>query len=102
MSTKILLRDLIRELRFTNRTHKPLPESPLYQFVVKQFRKNQLTTEQTCKSAEESSYLADTYLCYLKSSRKAGEVKAEFHGLGERTIRQTADMVGFKLPHDPK
>jgi len=102
MSTKILLRDLIRELRFTNRTYKPLPESPIYQFIVNQFRKNQLTTEQTCKATEESSYLADSYLCYLRSTRKSSEIREEFHGLGERSVKQTADMVGFKLPHDPK
>lgn len=102
MTATTLLRELVREMRFTNRSYKSLKESPIYQFVVKNFRRNQVTAEQTCKAQEESHYLAATYLCYLKSSRKAAELRNEFHGQGERSVRSTADMVGFKLPHDPK
>lgn len=102
MSAKSLMREFIRELRLINRSHKTLKESPSYQFVTKSFRLNQVTSEQTCKAREESLYLAQTYLCYLKSSRKASELRNEFHGQGERSVRSTADMVGFKLPHDPK
>ena len=102
MTTKNLLRELIREIKLTNRTHQPLRESPIYQFIGKQFRQNQVTEEQICKASTESRYLADTYLTYLKSSRKAAQLKNEFHGQGERSVRSTADLVGFKLPHDPK
>lgn len=102
MATKNLLRELIRELKVTNRTYQPLRESPIYQFICKQFRRNQVTEEQVCKASTESRYLADTYLTYMKSSRKAAELKSEFHGKGERSVRSTADLVGFKLPHDPK
>lgn len=102
MTTKNLFRELIRELRYTNHSHKPLFESPVYQFINKQFRRNQLTAEQHCKAHQEAHYLADTYLCYLRSSRKGAQLKNEFHGKGERSVRSTADMVGFKLPHDPK
>ena len=102
MSAKPLFREFIRELRLINRSYKSLKESPAYQFVAKSFRQNQVTTEQTCKAREESQYMAQTYLCYLKSSRRAAELRNEFHGQGERSVRSTADMVGFKLPHDPK
>lgn len=101
-ATKNILRELVRELRFVNRTYKPLRESPIYQFITKELRRNQITEEQTCKASTESRHLADTYLTYLKSSRKAAELKQEFHGQGERSVRSTADLVGFKLPHDPK
>lgn len=30
------------------------------------------------------------------------ELHAEYHGRGERTVKETADLVGFKLPHDPR
>ncbi|KAI9556862.1 putative UPF0562 protein C7orf55 like protein [Daphnia sinensis] len=102
MAAKTLLRELIRELRLTNNSYKSLWESPAYQFILKNFRRNQVTAEQTCKAQQESQYMADTYLCYLKSSRIAAQLRHEFHGQGERTVRSTADMVGFKLPHDPK
>lgn len=102
MTGRNLLREIIRELRLTNYTYKSLKESPAYQFIAKSFRRNQVTTEQTCKAQQESEYMANTYLCYLKSSRKAAQLRNEYHGQGERSVRSTADMVGFKLPHDPK
>ncbi|KXJ69267.1 hypothetical protein RP20_CCG028028 [Aedes albopictus] len=47
-------------------------------------------------------FAAETYLCYLRSVRKHKELSEMYSGRGERSIRDTADMVGFKLPHDPK
>lgn len=97
-----MLRNLIRELRALNRTYNPLKESPAYIYIMRQFKRNQTTAEQVCKAQVESKFLADTYLCYLRSSRMAAEIRQEFHGKGERSVRSTADLVGFKLPHDPK
>lgn len=51
---------------------------------------------------EEMDFMAKTFLCYLRSSRLSHEIHDEFHGKGERTVAETARMVGFKLPHDPK
>lgn len=48
------------------------------------------------------NFIANSYLCYLRSSRMSQEIHDEFHGKGERTVAETAHMVGFKLPHDPK
>ena len=69
IQTSYLLRSLIRELRHTNHSHKSLPESPVYQYVIKQYRKNQVTTEQVCKAQEETRFMADAYLCYLQYSQ---------------------------------
>lgn len=102
MAARLMLKDLVRELRKTNRTYKNISESPSYQYIMKQFRRNQVTGEQTCKATQEAEFMAHTYLSYLQSSRRAAEIKHEFHGRGERSVRSTADMVGFKLPHDPK
>lgn len=30
------------------------------------------------------------------------ELHSEYHGRGERTVKETADLVGFKLPNDPR
>ena len=46
--------------------------------------------------------MAETYATYLRSQREWSSVHAEFHAKGERTVRDTARVVGFKLPHDPK
>jgi hypothetical protein len=61
-----------------------------------------VTDEQLCKAQFEMAYLADTYACYLGSLRRYHSIKDQYHGKGERSIESTANMVGFKLPHDPK
>ena len=48
------------------------------------------------------NHLVDTYATYLSSQRKWQEVHTEYHAKGERTVSETARLVGFKLPHDPK
>ncbi|RZB38640.1 SRR1-like protein, partial [Asbolus verrucosus] len=95
------LRQIISELRCA------LPENSLknnlaLQYILSQYRKYKTTSEQLCKAREEVEFVANTYLCYLKSSRLHQEIHAEFHGKGERSVRETANLVGFKLPHDPK
>ncbi|KAG7201019.1 hypothetical protein KM043_003371 [Ampulex compressa] len=34
--------------------------------------------------------------------RRCKEIRSRYTGKGERSIKETADLVGFKLPHDPK
>lgn len=96
-----LLRQIISELRYA------LPEGGLknnltLKYIIGQFRKYNTTDQQLCKAKEEIEYIAKTYLCYLRSSRVEKQILEEFHGKGERTVEETAKMVGFKLPHDPK
>lgn len=96
-----LLRQIISELRYT------LPEGSLknslnLKYIINQFRKYNTTDQQLCKAKEEVEFIAKSYLCYLKSLRLEKQIFDEFHGKGERTVEETAKMVGFKLPHDPK
>lgn len=96
-----ILRQIISELRHG------LPcgnfkENLMMSYVIGQFRKFDTTDEQLCKAKEEMKAMAQTYLCYLKSSRMQSAIQEEFHGKGERSIEDTAKLVGFKLPHDPK
>lgn len=77
-------------------------ESLAAKYVVSQFKKFETTEQQHCRAKEEMQFAAETYLCYLRSVRKHKELSEMYSGRGERSIRDTADMVGFKLPHDPK
>lgn len=115
-----MFRNLIRELRITNHTYKSLFESPVYQYVEKQYRKHmgmmcklifflrlciisyyyhvcdyQVTDKVVCRANAEGRYLAETYHLYLQSTRKASQLRSEYHVAGERSVRETADMVGF-------
>lgn len=96
-----LLRQIISELRYA------LPEGGVknhlaLKYIINHFRKYNTTDQQLCKAREEMEFIAKTYLCYLKSSRLERQILDEFHGKGERTVNETAKMVGFKLPHDPE
>ena len=95
-----LYRTLLRELRVTN--DKDFRCSPAVQFVRCQFRKHRVTQREHCKAAEEMRHLADTYATYLSHRRKWEALHMEYHAKGERSVADTAKIVGFKLPHDPK
>ncbi|CAG9766917.1 unnamed protein product [Ceutorhynchus assimilis] len=101
MAKLATLRGLIQELRYAV-PNATLKDNLAFQYIMKQYRKYNTTDQQLCKAQEEMNYIANTYLCYLRSSRLSQEIHDEFHGKGERTVQETAQMVGFKLPHDPK
>lgn len=95
------LRGLLNELRLAS-PNGTLENSLAAKYIIAQFRKYKTTDQQLCKAREEMHFLGKTYLCYLKSLRTQAEISKEYHGRGERTVKETADLVGFKLPTDPK
>lgn len=96
-----LFRQLITEVRHAVPSGSA-KDNLAVQFITNQFQKYKITDQQLCKAQEEMKFLGNAYLCYLRSSRKYNEINQSYHGKGERTIEETANMVGFKLPHDPK
>ncbi|XP_041979890.1 protein FMC1 homolog isoform X2 [Aricia agestis] len=97
----VTLRQLLSEIRRQSSTPK-LTENDTVKYILDQYRKYQTTDQQLCKAADEMHYRAKTYKEYLSNSRKYKEINAEYKGKGERSVEETANMVGFKLPHDPK
>ncbi|XP_072932502.1 protein FMC1 homolog isoform X2 [Epargyreus clarus] len=97
----VTLRQLLSELRKQG-SSKKLADNQMVQYIFSQYRKYQTTDQQLCKAADEMHFKAKTYYDYLYHSRRYKEINTEFKGKGERTVEDTARMVGFKLPHDPK
>lgn len=97
-----LYRSLLNELRLANSTSRMHKDSLAAKYIANQFEKHQTTDEILCKAREEMKFLGETYLCYLQSLRKFNEIQRVYKGKGELNTKDTADMVGFKLPHDPK
>lgn len=95
------LRQLASELRILSVSGK-VKDAPAIQYIVDQYKRFKVTDQQLCKAQEEMRYMSETYLCYLRSSRKFMELHTHYKGKGERTTGETANLVGFKLPHDPK
>lgn len=102
MSTNTrILRQILSELR-QSVASSSLKDNTTYQYIINQYRKFQTTDQQLCRAREEMNFIANTYLSYLRSSRLRNQICDEFHGKGERSVAETAKLVGFKLPHDPK
>lgn len=104
ISTKpalVTLRQLLSELRKQSMI-KNLSGNEHVKYIFDQYRKFQTTDQQLCRAAEEMHFRAKTYVNYLHHSRIYKEINTEFKGKGERSVEDTAKMVGFKLPHDPK
>jgi len=96
-----LVRTLLHELRLIS-PEGNIKDSLAAKYILSQFKKYKTTEEQLCKARDEMKFVGSTYLAYLQSSRKYLEINKEYKGKGERSIEDTAHMVGFKLPHDPK
>jgi len=92
---------LLKEVRNVTPSQK-LKDSLMAPHVFQLIDKYKVTDAQLCKKKNEMLFIADTYRCYLESSRRYKDILEKYHTKGERTVKQTADMVGFKLPHDPK
>lgn len=97
----VTLRGLLSEIRKQS-SSKVLKDNQMARYVLDQYRKYQTTDQQLCKAIDEMHFRARTYYNYLYNSRLSNEINKEYKGKGERTVEDTARMVGFKLPHDPK
>lgn len=97
-----IYRSLLNELRLSSSNGCLKTDSHIFKYISAQFKKFKTTDQQICRAKEEMQFLGQTYLCYLQSLRKQQEIQKHFHGKGERSIRDTANLVGFKLPQDPK
>ncbi|XP_053946256.1 protein FMC1 homolog [Anastrepha obliqua] len=101
MAATKTLRSLLQELRAAS-PNGCIKNSLSARYVLAQYKKYSTTDQQLCKARDEALFLGQTYLTYLSSLRKYDELYKEYHGRGERTVKETADLVGFKLPTDPK
>ena len=96
------LRQIIKEMRLNLPEGKNVRNQPLTKYIFNEFKRHQTTSKQHCKAGQEMEHLSSTYATYLTSQRLWHEVHKEYHATGERTVEDTAKIVGFKLPHDPK
>lgn len=62
------------------------------------FRDNQVTEGRYCRAPDHYTYLAETYLSYLKNTRTQDELIKKYFHRGERSVESAANIVGLKLP----
>lgn len=72
-------------------------DSKEFKFLVEQMRGHQVTQKIHCKSPNEMEHLAQSYATYLQSTRVLNELHERYKG-GEKSVEESANLVGLKLP----
>lgn len=49
-------------------------------------------------AAQRNIHLLENYLAYVQSSREHRELLARYQGKGERSVEESAHLVGLELP----
>ncbi|KAG8176938.1 hypothetical protein JTE90_020994 [Oedothorax gibbosus] len=97
--TLSVLRGITHELRRANPKMSPISKTYAYQYIIDEVRNHQVTEKRACKSSEELNIMAKTYLCYLQSLRQNQELLNRYHNKGERSVEETARLVGLQVPN---
>lgn len=66
--------------------------------MLQLFRSNQVTEKRYCRPEHHYKYLANTYLTYLRSTRLQDEITKKYFNKGERSVQDSARLVGLELP----
>ena len=57
-----------------------------------------MTQKLHCKSPNEMEHLAASYATYLQSTRALSELHERYKG-GERSVEESAKLVGLQIPN---
>lgn len=57
-----------------------------------------MTDQRICRGPNELRFIGESYQTYLSSGEKYRQLLNKYHGKSERSVEQTAKMMGFKLP----
>lgn len=93
-----LIRNLYRALR-TGSSELEVKNSPIWKDVVTKYGRMEVKSEADAITIQE---LGRTYLNYLVSTQNHVAIISSFKGAGERSTRETAKLMGFKLPDEKK
>ena len=61
-------------------------------------RDNQVTERRFCRPQDHYKYFAKTYHTYLRSCRCQDEITQKYFNKEERSIKESAKLVGLELP----
>ena len=69
----------------------------LHELLRNEFRQHSVSDSKYCMEKNEMYFIANSYLTYLNSTNKTLELYARYCK-GERSIEDSAKLVGLKLP----
>ncbi|CAH3154379.1 unnamed protein product [Porites lobata] len=90
-----VLRGILRELKLLSPVKEPVISTVEGQFLISEYRQFSKAGETVANILYYDSLY---YLCLLTSQREAMDLFLRYKGRGERSVEETAGLVGFKLP----
>lgn len=93
--TSQVLRKLLRELRLLSSRKEPVMSSMEGQYLISLYRQFLQAEEKIANLLYCQSLY---YLCLLQSQRSTQAIHLKYKGAGERSVEETAGLVGYKLP----
>ncbi|KAF8374841.1 hypothetical protein PRIPAC_81270 [Pristionchus pacificus] len=88
-------RGILTELKKSDKSFST--KSPQYEYLKTEVRNHHTTQRVWSKAPNEVESVADMYAQYLSSTRRVLELQKEYGG-GERTVEESANLVGLTLP----
>ncbi|CAL2037943.1 hypothetical protein CAEBREN_05950 [Caenorhabditis brenneri] len=88
-------KNIIAELKKVDKNFTP--QCAQYKYLMEQMRADQVTTRRYSKAENESESVAKLYLSYIQGTRRLNELQERYKG-GEKTVEESARLVGLKLP----
>ncbi|XP_072144275.1 protein FMC1 homolog isoform X2 [Dermacentor andersoni] len=79
-------------------TWKPVRGTLAARYLLSEARKHQTTEKRLCRAHQELQAKMDTYCTYLASSRKEKALHLQYHARGERSVEESAHLVGLSVP----
>ena len=69
-------------------------KGPVWKYVVSEVRSSSASAADLSKNLK----VLETYITYLQSSREHRELLTRYQGRGERSVEESANLVGLELP----
>ncbi|KRY51891.1 UPF0562 protein C7orf55 -like protein, partial [Trichinella britovi] len=74
---------------------EPIRQTAAFQYLMKQYRKQQVAEREVCENAKQLKSLADTYLIYLQSTRMLKQLEDKYYHKTGITTEEAAAKVEY-------
>lgn len=96
--------DLVQKLKVLNlykqlyrNVKQPQSTTQFVELLRNEFRQNSVSDSRYCMQKDEMYFVANAYQTYLSSTKRTLELYAKYCK-GERSIQESAEKVGLRLP----
>lgn len=95
----LLFRSIQRELKHLCHKSAGVKDDAATRYMLNVMRGKQAIEGRPSRPQGHYKYLAENYLIYLRSSRQQDELVKKYFNKGDRSVEDSARLVGLKLPN---